>query len=154
MLPRRSIGGSAAAASRLGSRRSSTSSTPLRRTRGSRRGPGGAPSYEFASPDRRPATPPWWGGLLAVTDGNRDARVAGRPVRLGRHLLRGLGVPGGIRGPRLEHVPARRRIPVPDPLPPAVDVGHRGQARLLPRAVVHLDLDRGDALVLGPRDAG
>ena len=91
---------------------------------------------------------------LPAADGDRDARVAARAVRLRRLLQGGLGVTGGVGGPRLDHVVAGRRVPVPHPLPPAVDVGHGGQPGLVPRAAVHPDLDRVDALVLGPGDPG
>ena len=48
----------------------------------------------------------------------------------------------------------RRGVPVPDPLPPGVDAGHRGQRAWCHGAAVHPDLDRVDALVLRPGDAG
>src|SRR5262249_40578790 len=89
-----------------------------------------------------------------VADGDSDGRVAGGAVGLRLGLERGLGIAGLVGGPRLEQVVPRRGRPLPDPLPPGVDVRHRGQPRLVPCSPVDPDLDRLDPLVLGPRHPG
>src|SRR5208283_4499281 len=91
---------------------------------------------------------------LGTADGDGGGRVTGGAVGRWLRLDRGLGVAGLVGGAGFEQVVARCRGPLPDPLPPRVDVGHRGQPCLMPRAAVDPDLHGGDALVLRPRHPG
>src|SRR5215831_6165097 len=79
--------------------------------------------------------------------------VAGRAVGLGLVEDGGLRVTGLVSGTYLQHVLARRRLPGVVPLPPGVDRVLSGELRLVPGAI-DADLDRLDASVLRPRDAG
>src|SRR5215475_8402512 len=97
-----------------------------------------------------------WTGDPRSADGDLVRRIAGRAVGDHIRLHARLRVARLVGRPRFDEVVAGRHVDVPvvDPLPPCIEVGYRRQPGLPPRSVRDPDLDRLDAFVLRPGDAG